>query len=75
MNYTQHATTLKTSLKGFLFMATHAPARRQHAAQELSHVLQEAEAAVSRPETTDPGYAQLLVNIGVAKQKLQRYGV
>ena len=68
MNYTQHATTLQTALRGFLNTATYTPARRQHTAQELRHILQEAETAVSRPETTDPGYAQLLVNIGVAQQ-------
>ena len=56
-------------------MATLAPARRAQAAQELRHVLHEAEAALAPPQATDPGYTQLLVNIGVAQQELQRYGV
>jgi hypothetical protein len=75
MDYTQHATTLQTAIRGFLNMATLAPARRAQAAQELRHVLQEAEAALTPPQATDPGYTQLLVNIGVAQQELQRYGV
>jgi hypothetical protein len=75
MDCTQHATTLQTAIRGFLNMATLAPARRAQAGQELRHVLQEAEAALVRSEAADPGYAQLLVNIGVAQQELQRYSV
>ena len=58
-DYTQHATTLQTAIRGFLNMATLAPARRHQAAQELCHVLQEAEAALTRPEVAAaiPGHA------------------
>jgi hypothetical protein len=48
MNYTQYATTLQTALRGFLNMATLAPARRAQAGQELCHVLQEAETGAAR---------------------------
>lgn len=46
-DYTQHATTLQTAIRAFLNMATLAPARRPQAAQELRHVLYEAEAALT----------------------------
>ena len=77
MDYTQHATTLQTAIRGFLNMATLAPARRAQAGKELRQALKEAEAALpASPEGADgPGYAQLLVNIGVAKQELDREGV
>jgi hypothetical protein len=77
MDYTQPATTLQTALRGFLTMAELAPARRAQAGQELRQAITEAEAALPTPSVTADasGYAQLLVNIGVARQELQRYGV
>lgn len=75
MDYTEHATTLSSALRGFLAMGTFAPERRAQAAQELRGVLKAAEAALTPPKTTDPGYAQLLVTTMVTEQELQRYGV
>jgi hypothetical protein len=76
-DYTQPAAALQTAIRDFLSMATLSPARRAQAGKELRQVLKEAEAALlTSPHGADgPGYAQLLVNVGVAKQELDRFGV
>jgi hypothetical protein len=64
------------SWEQFLQTVAYAPARRHQSAQELRQMLQAAEAALADPQAAaTPGYTQLLVNVGVAKQELQHYGV